>query len=60
MNGAELAIEAVALLVKMLRERPPAEVHAKLVELEAGWPAPIGDEDLDAAVKAGLDRPAVR
>lgn len=56
MGGAAIAVELLEVMAELLRKRPADQVLAKLHELEASWPAPIGEADLDAAVKAGLDQ----
>lgn len=50
------ALELLAALVK--RGASDGDARAELQALLADWPAPIGADDVDAAVKSGLDRTA--
>lgn len=54
--GALVLAEILKIVAELIRKRPPADVLAELRNLEAAWPEPIGADDLDAAIKAGLDR----
>jgi hypothetical protein len=55
-NRGELVAELLELLAGLLRKRRIEEVRAALLELDAKWPAPIGEADVDAAVADGLRR----